>query len=63
MQYLETLERVYELKQKDIIPDSKESDELEVLSFLVNVYERNITLCLSKSVRGNQIPIGSNRAA
>lgn len=38
-QYEEMLERVYELMQKDIKPDSKDSDELEILSILVKEYE------------------------
>ncbi len=33
------LERVYELMQKDIQPDSADSDELEVLSILIKEYE------------------------
>jgi len=31
--------RVYALLQKDLKPDSKESDELEILSILVKAYE------------------------
>jgi len=38
-QYKETLTKVYDLMQKDIKPESKESDELEVLSILVKEYE------------------------
>jgi len=38
-QYEAALERVYNLMQKDIVPDSKESDELEILSMLVEKYE------------------------
>lgn len=38
-QYEESLERIYILMQKDIKPDSKESDELEILSILVKEYE------------------------
>jgi len=38
-QYEETLMRVYALLQKDLKPDSKESDELEILSILVKAYE------------------------
>lgn len=38
-QYEDALTRVYELMQKNIKPDSKESDELEVLSILVKEYE------------------------
>lgn len=33
------LERVYELMQKDIQPDSADSDELEILSILIKEYE------------------------
>ena len=33
------LERVYHLMQKDIIPNSKESDELESLSILIKEFE------------------------
>ncbi len=38
-QYEDALARVYMLMQKDIKPDSKESDELEILSILVKEYE------------------------
>lgn len=38
-QYENMLERVYELMQKNIEPESKDSDELEVLSILVKEYE------------------------
>lgn len=38
-QYDTALERVYMLIQKNIQPDSKESDELEVLSILIKEYE------------------------
>jgi HTH-type transcriptional regulator/antitoxin HigA len=38
-QYEDALARVYELMQKNIRPDSKESDELEILSILVKEYE------------------------
>lgn len=38
-QYEDVLTRVYMLMQKDIQPDSEESDELEVLSILVKEYE------------------------
>lgn len=38
-QYEDTLEKIYLLMQKDIKPDSKQSDELEVLSILVKEYE------------------------
>lgn len=38
-QYEDTLTRVYSLIQKDIKPDSKESDELEILSILIKEYE------------------------
>lgn len=34
------LERIYNLMQKPIEPNSKEADELEVLSILVEVYEK-----------------------
>ncbi len=34
-QYDQSLERVYKLMQKEIKPESKESDELEVLSILI----------------------------
>lgn len=39
-QYEDALARVYTLMQKNIKPDSKESDELEVLSILVKEYEK-----------------------
>lgn len=38
-QYEESLARAYALMQKDLKPDSKESDELEVLSLLIKEYE------------------------
>jgi HTH-type transcriptional regulator / antitoxin HigA len=38
-QYEETLERVYELMQMKIEPDSTESDELELLTLIVQQYE------------------------
>jgi HTH-type transcriptional regulator/antitoxin HigA len=38
-QYDEALARVYELLQKDVEENSDESDELEVLSILVENYE------------------------
>ena len=37
--YKDALARVYALMQKDIKTDSKESDELEILSILVKEYE------------------------
>lgn len=38
-QYEDALARVYAFMQTDVKPDSKESDELEVLSILVKEYE------------------------
>jgi HTH-type transcriptional regulator/antitoxin HigA len=38
-QYENALARVYELMQKDLKPESKDSDELEVLSILIKEYE------------------------
>lgn len=38
-QYEKALSRAYTLMQKGIKPDSKESDELEVLSILIKEYE------------------------
>lgn len=38
-QYEKALERIYLMMQKDIKPESKQSDELEVLSILVKEYE------------------------
>jgi HTH-type transcriptional regulator/antitoxin HigA len=38
-QYEEALARIYALMQKNVAPESKESDELEVLSILVKEYE------------------------
>jgi len=38
-QYEDALGRVYELMQKDVKPESKDSDELEILSILVKEYE------------------------
>jgi len=36
------LERVYKLMQKNIVPNSKESDELEILSILIKDYESKV---------------------
>lgn len=38
-QYEDALARVYTLMQKDLRPDSKDSDELEILSILIKEYE------------------------
>jgi HTH-type transcriptional regulator/antitoxin HigA len=38
-QYEDGLARVYALMQKNLKPESKESDELEVLSILIKEYE------------------------
>lgn len=38
-QYEDALAHAYELMQKNIKPDSKESDELEILSILIKEYE------------------------
>lgn len=38
-QYEEYLQRAYSLMQKDIKPDTDESDELELLTLLINEYE------------------------
>lgn len=38
-QYEDALARVYVLMQNDTKPDSKESDELEILSILIKEYE------------------------
>lgn len=38
-QYESSLERIYNLMQKDIKENSKDSDELEILSILVKEYE------------------------
>lgn len=38
-QYEDALARVYSLMQKNVKADSKESDELEVLSILIKEYE------------------------
>lgn len=38
-QYEDALGRTYNLMQKNIRPDSKESDELEILSILIKEYE------------------------
>ena len=35
------LERVYKLMQENIAPNSKESDELEILSILIKEFESN----------------------
>jgi len=38
-QYEDALQKTYELMQKELAPDSAESDELEMLSILVKEYE------------------------
>lgn len=38
-EYEEALDRGYALMQKDLVPESEESDELEVLSILIKEYE------------------------
>jgi HTH-type transcriptional regulator/antitoxin HigA len=38
-QYEETLARIYFLMQKKLVPESKQSDKLEILSILVKEYE------------------------
>ena len=38
-QYELALERIYELMQKDLKPNSKDSDEVEILSILVKEHE------------------------
>jgi HTH-type transcriptional regulator / antitoxin HigA len=38
----EYLDRAYSLMQKDIKPDSEESDELELISILIEAYEKNV---------------------
>ncbi len=38
-QYEDALSKAYGLMQKDLKPDSKESDEMEVLSILIKEYE------------------------
>ena len=39
-QYEACLERAYKLMQKDLAPNSDESDELELLSMLIEKYEK-----------------------
>ncbi|NND06586.1 MAG: helix-turn-helix domain-containing protein [Saprospiraceae bacterium] len=39
-QHAEYLERAYELMQMEVRPNSAESDELEVLSILIEAYEK-----------------------
>ena len=39
-QYEDYLERAYNLMQKELLPDSADSDELEVLSVLLEQYEK-----------------------
>src|SRR5437763_103479 len=39
-QYENALTRVYSLMQKNIKPDTRESDELEILSILIKEYEQ-----------------------
>jgi HTH-type transcriptional regulator/antitoxin HigA len=46
-QYKEGLSRIYQLMQKNLKPNSVESDELEILSLLVKEYE-NINYSIPK---------------
>ncbi|MCF2501703.1 helix-turn-helix domain-containing protein [Dyadobacter chenhuakuii] len=46
-QYEQALGQIYALMQTEIVPDSKQSDELEVLTILVKEYE-NIHLPIPK---------------
>jgi HTH-type transcriptional regulator/antitoxin HigA len=39
-QYEDALGRVYALMQKDLKPESKDSDEVEILSILIKEYEQ-----------------------
>ncbi|SEN61652.1 HTH-type transcriptional regulator / antitoxin HigA [bacterium A37T11] len=39
-QYEDALARVYQLMQKDLKPNSRKSDELEILSILIHEYEQ-----------------------
>ena len=41
-EYEQALERIYNLIQKNIKPNSKESDELEILSILIKEYESTV---------------------
>ena len=41
-QYECYLERAYDLMQYDLVPNSKESDELELLSIIIEKYEKDI---------------------
>lgn len=53
-QYDFVLQRVYELLQKNIEPDTKESNELEVLSILVKEYENEFhPIIKSSSIDGS----------
>lgn len=38
-EYEGALDRAYDLMKLDLVPESKESDELEVLSILIKEYE------------------------
>ena len=38
-QYDSYLEKAYELMQQDLVPNSKQADELELLSILIEEYE------------------------
>lgn len=40
-QYEDALERAYTLMQKDLKPDSKDSDDLEIISILIKEYEND----------------------
>jgi HTH-type transcriptional regulator/antitoxin HigA len=41
-QYDQSLQRVYALLQKDVQPDTQDSDELEILSILIKEYENEL---------------------
>ena len=50
-EYEAALQHVYELMQKDLKPGSKLSDELEVLSILVEAYEKeHYPICSSRNL-------------
>lgn len=64
--YDSALERAYRLMQKDIKPKSKESDELEVLSMLIERYEAEHYVILPpnpvEAIKFRMEQLGMNRS-
>ena len=52
-EYKAALQHIYELMQKDLKPGSKQSDELEVMSILVESYEKALCCTAAASHRSH----------